>query len=99
MLIGLETSNLHGNITGTGRYITCLYETLIYSGSHVVAFSPVKYNGRLRNRILKNYYRQLKITGKMNRAEMDCAIFPDYFLPLNFNLPAAIVIHDLSFIS
>lgn len=99
MLIGLEAINLYGNVTGTGRYIKCLYDTLNISGRQVIPFAPFKYESSLKNKISKNYYRQFKITGSMNRAEIDCAIFPDYFLPLNFNLPAAIVIHDLSFIS
>lgn len=99
MLIGVETSGLFGHITGTGRYVRSLLDTLKITGNQVITFSPASYRNRYINKLSKNYYRQFRISGKMRRSQIDCAIFPDYFLPLNFDLPAAIVIHDLSFIT
>ncbi len=99
MLIGLETTGLYGKVTGTSRYEKCLLNTLNCTNNQIVTFSPATYQNRYINKISKNFYRQVSISREMKRAEIDYAIFPDYFLPFNFKPPAAIVIHDLSFIS
>lgn len=99
MLIGLEATGLNGKVTGTSRYKKCLLNTLNNTNNQVITFSPSSYQNRYINKISKNSYRQFRISREMKRAEIDYAIFPDYFLPLKFDLPAATVIHDLSFIS
>src|SRR5690606_5409681 len=44
-------------------------------------------------------YREFFFKNEFEKSGAECGIFPDYFTPKNFYYPAAIVIHDLSFIT
>jgi glycosyltransferase involved in cell wall biosynthesis len=108
MKIGIDTSALTGKATGTSRYIKCLIERLIFSGRETITFSPnsdsfsklfallpaLKHGG-----LKKHLYRNLILKPEMMKAEIDCAIFPDYFIPPGFMKPSAAIIHDISFIT
>jgi len=109
MRIGIETSALSKNFTGTGRYINCLLEQLKSTGNELITFSPTEqivskgfvneFISRKKNSIQRHLYRQFNLAGEMQKANIEFGIFPNYFLPQNFNRVSAIVIHDLSFIT
>lgn len=97
MKIGIEGTTLGAKITGTNRYLSCLLEQLEDTGNEIVTFdSTVNY---LPERIGKKFYRTFSLKKEMLRCGIDCAIFPDYYMPGDFRKPSAIIIHDLSFIS
>ncbi len=108
MKIGIDTSALTGKVTGTSRYIACLIEQVISSGRETITFNPdvdlflklftvfptIKHGG-----LKKHLFRNFILKQEMMKAEIDCGIFPDYFMPPGFIKPSAVIIHDLSFIS
>ena len=112
MIIGIDASASGFKSTGTGRYIDCLVEQLkitdneirifpsftdgkTYRGKHVKKVSlSKKLNG-----LNRHYYRMFGLTREMEELKVDCGIFPNYFVSNYFSKPAAIVIHDLSFIT
>jgi len=102
MTIGVETSALSSRNTGTSRYITCLIEQLHTFDDSIKLFSSLD-SGiglRLNRKGLKKFlYRNFYLRKKMTEQKVDYAFFPDYFMPLIFDIPSAIVIHDLSFLS
>jgi len=105
MKIGIETSSIGNKVSGASRYIDCLLEQINNSGNEIKTYSNQNYFGK-RNFLLKKYrgidkhvFRLLRLSNEMNKDKIDCAIFPDYFMPFNFNLPSAVTIHDLSFIT
>src|SRR5690606_19362038 len=52
-----------------------------------------------KNIFLRNYNKNFINHYEILNHNPDCGIFPNYFIPLEFRKPSAIVIHDLSFIS
>ncbi len=102
MTIGVETSALNNRNTGTSRYITCLIEQLRTFDDNIKLFSPfdsgIKFHFNKKG-IEKFLYRNFYLPKEMNEQKVDFAFFPDYFMPNNFEIPSAIVMHDLSFLS
>ncbi|GEM_PF-1128445 len=111
MRIGIDVSALTNKITGTGRYINCLTEQL-YTTNHEIELFPrreeiisatqkenLNHAPAVRRGIRKHIYTLLSLPREMNSAGIDCAVFPNYFLPPAFDKPTVIVIHDLSFIN
>jgi glycosyltransferase involved in cell wall biosynthesis len=109
MRIGIETSALSNKFTGTSRYINCLLEQLKSTEHELVTFSPKRQNygkGYLnplfnmsKGGIQRHLYRHLFLAEEMENERIDCGIFPNYFMPVQFNKPSIIIIHDLSFIT
>jgi len=102
MIVGIETSALSNRITGTSRYITCLLEQLKTLGDDIKLFSAFhSVNNFLPKKkgVQKFLYRNLFLKKEMDKEYVDYAFFPDYFMPKNFTIPSAIIIHDLSFVS
>ena len=102
MTIGVETSALSSRNTGTSRYITCLIEQLQTFDDNIKLFSSRDsgINFQLkRNGLEKFLYRNFYLRKEMTEQKVDYAFFPDYFMPPIFDIPSAIVIHDLSFLS
>lgn len=110
MKLGIDTSALTCKATGTSRFISCLLEQALSPGNEIITFKPdnsiskmipflripwaVKHSG-----LKKHLYRNFILKHQMNNAEVDCGIFPDYFMPPGFMKPSAVIIHDLSFIT
>jgi glycosyltransferase involved in cell wall biosynthesis len=107
MIIGIDTSALNSEGTGTGSYIKSLLNTLKAADHDIIEFSPenksfvrlVAGNKSSGRGIPKHVYRLFYQSGKMINAGVQAGIFPDYFIARGFTKPAAIVIHDLSFIT
>jgi glycosyltransferase involved in cell wall biosynthesis len=109
MEIGIETSALSTKYTGTSRYIRCIIEQLNATGHKPASFSPTERIGGnvFANRLLKlskggiqrHLYRDFFLSGDMKKVKTDCGIFPNYFMPVQFQKPSIIIIHDLSFIT
>ncbi len=111
MNIGIETSALGDKFTGTGRYINCLLSQLRKSRHDIKTFSP-KANSTKNNfpisrnvfrinhgGIERHFYRQFILAGELKSKDTDCAFFPNYFMPPQFDKTSAVVIHDLSFVT
>jgi glycosyltransferase involved in cell wall biosynthesis len=99
MIIGIDTSASGLKSTGTGRYINCLLEQLNKFENDIKIFplsAEQKFSGKKYQR---HYYRMFKLTAEMINSQVDCGIFPNYFVSRNFSKPSAVVIHDLSFIT
>ena len=102
MTVGVETSALSNRNTGTSRYITCLIEQLQTFDDDIKLFSSLDsgINFPLKRKGLERFlYRNFYLNKEMTEQKVDYAFFPDYFMPPNFTIPSAIVIHDLSFLS
>ncbi len=111
MLIGIDTSTLGNKSTGTNRYVQCLLEQLYKFPINLKEFTYHNYSFSSENFLSKNlrilfrgglqrhYFRIFQLSGKMNSAGVDAAIFPNYFMPPGFEKPSAVIIHDLSFIT
>ncbi|MFA5803957.1 MAG: glycosyltransferase family 1 protein [Melioribacteraceae bacterium] len=111
MIIGLDTSAVGIRSTGTSKYIKCLLDTLRKTNHTIKTFSHGSQNYLVKNKffnslpfikrggIYRHLYRKYLLASQMNHEKVDCGIFPNYLMPANFSKPAAIVIHDLSFIS
>ncbi len=105
MKIGIDVSALGSKNTGTGRFINCLLAQLYNTQHTIEKFSPNIKNFSAPNewknklRTNKHLYREFFFKNEFEKSGAECGIFPDYFTPKNFYYPAAIVIHDLSFIT
>ena len=111
MIIGIDTSALGNRVTGTSRYIECLLKVLQNTSHTIKTFSPTKIVDANKISILnslpvikrggirRHIFRMFEINKQMLNSGVNCGIFPNYLMPLNFKKPAAIIIHDLSFIS
>ncbi|MDR3667092.1 MAG: glycosyltransferase family 1 protein [Ignavibacteriaceae bacterium] len=102
MKIAVEATTIGPKITGTNRFLNCLIEQLNYLGNELLYFQPGNKSGLMKyfpDTVQRHYYRQFNLKKEIESSVADCAIFPDYFIPDNFNKPSAVVIHDLSFIS
>jgi glycosyltransferase involved in cell wall biosynthesis len=102
MKIAIEGTTIGPRITGTNRFLNCLIEQLEYLDNELLYFTPPigSISGRLvPGSIIRHYYRLFSLKKEIVKSDADCGIFPDYFMPLNFIKPAAVVIHDLSFIT
>jgi glycosyltransferase involved in cell wall biosynthesis len=102
MKIGIEATTLSRQSTGTNRFLNCLFEQLEKTPNSIIRLTPsVDFfdRHRISNRIKKNWYRNFGIKKDINKSDLDCIIFPDYYIPHNFKKPSAIIIHDLSFIT
>jgi glycosyltransferase involved in cell wall biosynthesis len=102
MIIALESSTIGPKITGTNRFLVCLIEQLKFLNNNILYFDsnllPKKYK-YLPDSIKRHSYRQSNLKKDIEDSDADFGLFPDYFMPRNFIKPAAVVIHDLSFIS
>ncbi|MCX6170773.1 MAG: glycosyltransferase family 1 protein [Ignavibacteriales bacterium] len=111
MIIGLDISAMGGKNTGTSRYIQCLLSQLNKTEHEIKTF-PIQSIDRLpksnilnsipfikRGGINRHLYRTFLLSSDMYNAKVDFGIFPNYLMPLNFNKPSLIIIHDLSFYS
>ena len=102
MKIAIESSTFGPRVTGTNRYLNCLIEQLTILGNDILYFNP-KYSSKSRkyipDSVKRHYYRQFNLKNEIDKSGASCGIFPDYFMPRNFNKPSAVVIHDLSFIT
>jgi len=101
MIIGIEASSLNSKHTGTNRYLTCLIEQLEKTGSSIQKFQPYDQSTRknISGKLRRNWYRNFSLAGDIEKSNVDCMIFPDYYMPSDVNKRAAVIIHDLSFIS
>ena len=111
MKIGLDTSAVGLKSTGTSRYIKCLRDTLKKTDHTIKLFSPEQTEFRFKNSFInsipfikrggikRHLYSQFELTRRMHLEGVNCGIFPNYLMPLNFDRPAVIIIHDLSYIS
>ncbi len=102
MTVGVETSALSNCNTGTSRYITCLIDQLQTFDDDIKLFSSLDFgiNFHLKRKGIEKFlYRNFYLNKEMIEQKVDYAFFPDYFMPLNFPIPSAIIIHDLSFLS
>ena len=112
MIIGVDASASGFKFTGTGRYITCLLEQIKNSDNEIKIFPSFQVTGRELGEktkmnsfnkkyegLKRHYNRMFNMTHEMMKLKVDCGIFPNYFISNNFYKPAAIVIHDLSFIT
>lgn len=102
MKIAIESTTAGPKITGTNRFLGCMIEQLEYLGNDILYF-PSSLNPDshklIPESVKRHYYRQFNLKKEIERSEAQCGIFPDYFMPRNFNKLAAVVIHDLSFIT
>lgn len=104
MIIGVETSALTPKPTGTSRYIQCFLDQLRLTDHEVKTFTPFVTE---RNRSESNHfgswqrhwYRTFRLADEMHQGGVDAGIFPNYLMPAGFQKRAAVVIHDLSFLS
>lgn len=109
MIIGLDISAMSDRNTGTSRYINCLLSQLDRTEYKIKTF-PVQPINRLpqskilnsiplikRGGVNRHLYRTFLLSSEMNREAVEFGIFPNYLMPLNFNKPSLIIIHDLSF--
>jgi glycosyltransferase involved in cell wall biosynthesis len=111
MTIGIDISAIGERSTGTSRYIHCLLTQLKATGNEILSFpaQPLKQLSQThwlqsvpmlkRGGIDRHLYRLFQQGDEMNKADVECAIFPNYLKPLNFHKPSLIVIYDLSFFS
>ena len=104
MNIGIDTSALTPKPTGTGRYISCLLEQLEQLPYSVRTFSPFTNGVHLSQKghygaLRRHYFMRFSLKKMMHDAHVDFGIFPNYFMPEGFTRPAAVVIHDLSFLT
>ena len=102
MIAGIEISALGNKTTGTSRYITCLVKQLKTFDDEIKSFSAFnsKSISLIKKRgVQKFIYRNFYLKKEMTKQKVDYAFFPDYFMPPDFSIPSAIVIHDLSFLS
>ena len=105
MKIGVEATSFENKITGTNRYITCLLEQLENSPNEIIKCFPQNRqfsnfnDGKTVSSLKRHLYRNFLLSKDLKNYGADCAIFPDYFMPSDFEKPSAVVIHDLSFIS
>lgn len=104
MIVGVETSALTPKPTGTSRYIQCLLDQLRSTEHEVRTFSPFVSEAHRNERNhfgswRRHWYRTVRLAPKMHRSGVDCGIFPNYLMPPAFQKNAAVVIHDLSFLS
>lgn len=109
MKIGIDISALSARPTGTGRYVETLLEQLNNSVHKIITFTPGE--REIKSTFLKklplinrggyrrHQYFWFSVKNEMMHEEIDAAIFPNYFLPPSFQKPAAVIIHDLSFLS
>ncbi len=111
MLLGIDTSTIGKRSTGTNIYVQCLLDQIHKFPINVKEFTysddefswgkfPLKnIGGFFRGGLRRHFYRTFQLPGDMNSAGVDAALFPNYFMPSNFTKPAAVVIHDLSFVT
>jgi alpha-1,3-rhamnosyl/mannosyltransferase len=104
MRIGVEISALTPKPTGTSRYIECLLEQLGQTTHFVETFTPFSSDDHLKpsnhyGSFRRHWFRTFRLGSAMHAAGVDCGIFPNYLMPRGFGKPAAVVIHDLSFLS
>ena len=85
--------------TGTGRYINRLLEQLNNFENDIKVFPLSAEQKFFGKKYQRHYYRMFKLTAEMINSQVDCGIFPNYFISRNFSKPSAVVIHDLSFIT
>jgi len=109
--IGIDTSALGNRVTGTSRYIECLLKELHKTNFTIKTFSPSidVYTNKIsllnslpiirRGGIRRHIFRKFELNKQMMNSGVNYGFFPNYLMPLNFRKPAAIIIHDLSFIS
>ena len=111
MIIGVDASALGNRVTGTSRYIECLLKELQNTNHTIKTFShskiadankvsllnslPIIKRGGIRRHI----FRKFELNKQMMNSRVNYGIFPNYLMPIKFKRPAAIIIHDLSFIS
>ncbi|KAB2845289.1 MAG: glycosyltransferase family 4 protein, partial [Melioribacteraceae bacterium] len=103
MKIGVDISSVNKRITGTGRYINCLVSQL-NTFEHEIKLIPSeeKHLHTAKNiygKIRRLHYRHLGQSKDFKKNKTDCAVFPNYFITPGYVKPAAVVIHDLSFIT
>lgn len=106
MIIGVDITSINTKKTGTARYIDCLLREL-NAFNHEIKKIPSKKNGFTAKhgfhikyeRLQRLYYKHFTLADDLLKENTDCAIFPNYFIAPGYNKPAAIVIHDLSFIT
>ena len=102
MKIGVDISCVNNKITGTGRYINCLVSQL-NNFEHEIKLIPNNKDAEGKNNFIEKlerlHYRHYKQSRDFTNANTDCAIFPNYFITPGYNKPAAVVIHDLSFLT
>jgi glycosyltransferase involved in cell wall biosynthesis len=102
MKIAIEATTIGFKNTGTNRFLRCLIDELEYTGNEINYFGSdykIRLPKFMPDSIKRHYYRQFILKKEIEKSNSDCAIFPDYFMSNGFNKPAAIVIHDLSFIT
>ena len=102
MNIAIESTTIGSKFTGTNRFLRCLVDELENMGNDILYFHPKDSSSLhkyIPDSVKRHYYRQVVLKKEIEKADTDCAIFPDYFMPHNIDKPAAIVIHDLSFIT
>jgi glycosyltransferase involved in cell wall biosynthesis len=102
MKIAIESTTIGPKFTGTNRFLNCLIEQLTILDNDILYFNPIfksKSQKYIPDSLKRHYYRQFNLKKEIEKSTADCGIFPDYFMPHNFNKPAAVVIHDLSFIT
>lgn len=102
MNIAIESTTIGSRFTGTNRFLSCLIDELVNLDNDIKYFNPGYtsiFHKYIPDSLKRHYYRQFVLKNEIEKADVDCAIFPDYFMPHNFNKPAAVVIHDLSFIT
>lgn len=103
MKIGVDISCVNNKTTGTERYINCLvsqlkkfeHEIKLIPEENIISNRRNKFEEKFR-RLHYKHFGQIK---DFKKDETDCAIFPNYFITPGYNKPAAVVIHDLSFIT
>jgi len=101
MKIGIDASAITSKCTGTSRYLKCVLDRLEMTSNLIIPFNAEDdfVRNRISSRIKKAWYRNYKLSDKINNSDTDCVIFPDYYMPKGVSKRAAIIIHDLSFIS
>lgn len=97
----IDTSSVRPVASGTGRYTQNLAEGL--AQRYEVVTSPGNWHPQTRQMPEgpRDWHRELNFRLAANQPNIhaDAGIFPNYFMPPGWPYPAAVTIHDLSFLT
>lgn len=101
-----DTTSVRPVASGTGRYTRALVSALAARNTVICSpgcWHPKQGGGEAEGEVLNppGYHRELNLTLAGNRPNItaDAGFFPNYFMPPAWPYPAAVTVHDLSFLS
>lgn len=103
----IDASTLNRNTNGTAKYTSHLYTSLSeLPGKHKLTAAVNTKTARLpeTDRLVQCHNSphvtiNRDLMGNAPRIDTDAAFFPNYFMPFNWEIPSAVTIHDVSFLT